>query len=286
MPPKKNTKSSHETVIESSSNSEGNMASASMNLEEFFDRRMKQQSEYINDLFIKYTKVTKSDLDEVKKSQNFLNDKFESLMTSMKEIKAEGDLLRSENARLQQRVGYLEEKVTESESDMENIKQYLRRDMLEIHGIPVTTDECTNSLVIKVVSLIDPDLVLTKEDISTSHRLHAARGYIPPIIVKFIRRDIRNRIYGQKRNLGSKTTSDLGFQQQSRLYINESLTQKGRVLLKTVKEFKKNNHLKFIWTRQGKVFLRKSEMASSQVFSFSTLDEFQAFKDDQNRRER
>jgi hypothetical protein len=44
MPPKKNTKSSHETVFESSSNSEGNMASASMNLEEFFDRRMKQQS--------------------------------------------------------------------------------------------------------------------------------------------------------------------------------------------------------------------------------------------------
>ena len=65
--------------------------------------------------------------------------------------------------------------------------------MLEIHGIPVTTDECTNSLVIKVVSLIDPDLVLTKEDISTSQK--------------------------------------------------------------------------------------KSEMASSQVFSFSTLDEFQAFDD-------
>jgi hypothetical protein len=66
------------------------------------------------------------------------------------------------------------------------------------------------------------------------------------------------------------------------------LTQKGRarVLLKTVKEFKKNNHFKFIWTRQGKVFFKKSEMASSQVFSFSTLDEFQAFKDDQNRRER
>ena len=151
----------------------------------------------------------------------------------MKELKDDSKLLRSENTRLQQHVKALEAKTSLAESDMENLKQYLRRDMLEIHGIPVTSGENTNSLVKKVVNLIEPDLSeLADQDISTSHRLPAAEGYIPPIIVKFTRRDTRNRIYSQKRNLSSKKASDIGFQQQSIIYLNESLTQKGRMLLK------------------------------------------------------
>ena len=106
MAPKK--KSSQVTEIESSVDINGSMATSSPTLQEFFDQKMKQQSEYINDLFIKYTKVTKSDLDEVKKSQNFLNDKFESLLKSVKELKDDIKLLRSENTRLQQYVKALE----------------------------------------------------------------------------------------------------------------------------------------------------------------------------------
>ena len=199
------------------------------------------------------------------------------MLKSVKELKDDSKLLRSENTRLQQHVKALEAKTSLAESDMENLKQYLRRDMLEIHGIPVTSGENTNSLVKKVVNLIEPDLELADQDISTSHRLPAAEGYIPPIIVKFTRRDTRNRIYSQKRNLSSKKASDIGFQQQSRIYLNESLTQKGRMLLKKVKEFKINHHYKFLWTRQGKVFLTKNE-SQSQIASFTSMEEFEAFE--------
>ena len=280
MPPKK--KSSQVTEIESSVDNNGSMATSSSTLQEFFDQKMKQQSEYINDLFIKYTKVTKSDMDEVKKSQNFLNDKFESWLKSVKELKDDSKLLRSENTGLQQHVKALEAKTSLAESDMENLKQYLRRDMLEIHGIPVTSGENTNSLVKKVVNLIEPDLELADQEISTSHRLPAAEGHIPPIIVKFTRRDTRNRIYSQKRNLSSKKASDIGFQQQSRIYLNESLTQKSRMLLKKVKEFKINHHYKFLWTRQGKVFLKKNE-SQSQIASSTSMEEFEAFEAEYNR---
>ena len=34
------------------------------------------------------------------------------------------------------------------------------------------------------------------------------------------------------------------------------------MLLKKVKEFKINHHYKFLWTRQGKVFLKKNESQS------------------------
>ena len=102
MPPKRNCKSSQQTETDpSSSDDTPNMAFVSTDMEQFFDKRMKQKSNYINDLFVKYTKVTKDDLEEVKKSQNVLNEKFENLMTSVKELNADNKFLRSENARLQ-----------------------------------------------------------------------------------------------------------------------------------------------------------------------------------------
>ena len=41
----------------------------SSSLEDFLDQRLKQQSEHINDLFMKYSTMTKKDLDAVKSSQ-------------------------------------------------------------------------------------------------------------------------------------------------------------------------------------------------------------------------
>lgn len=112
----------------------------------------------------------------------------------------------------------------------------------------------------QVAKLIDPTTQLTNEDISISHRLPANDSYTPAIIVKFTRRDVRDRIYSWKRNVNSKNARNLGFEQDSRLYINESLTQKSRDLLKEVKAFKRDHFYKFAWTKQGKVLLKKSDI--------------------------
>ena len=79
-----------------------------------------------------------------------------------------------------------------ADKDIENLKQYLRRDILQIHGVPATTEENTNDIVKQVVHLIHPEVLLDEctADISISHRLSANEGYIPPIIVKFNQRDI------------------------------------------------------------------------------------------------
>ena len=61
---------------------------------------------------------------------------------------------------MEQHLEGLEAKTVLAESDMENLKQYLRRDLLEIHGIPVTSGENTNSFVKKMVNVIEPDLEL------------------------------------------------------------------------------------------------------------------------------
>jgi hypothetical protein len=100
-----------------------------------------------------------------------------------------------------------------------------------------------------------------------SHRLPASTGFIAPIIAKFTRRDVRDRIMSVKKNLRHKSARDLGFTHNTRLYINESLTPKYRILLKEVKHYKRSHTFKYVWSRQGKIYLRKDE--SSPVLSFT-----------------
>jgi hypothetical protein len=87
MPPKKNAKSSQDVVLVSADDDDKlNMASSS-SLEDFLDRRLEQQLEHINDLFMKYSTMTKKYLDAVKSSQSFLSSKFDDLIKSVEEVK-------------------------------------------------------------------------------------------------------------------------------------------------------------------------------------------------------
>ena len=224
MPPKKNKQKSSDSSIESaqeSSDEKLNMVAAiPAGLEDLLDRRLRQQTEQINDLFLKFSRTIMTDLDQIKKSQDFLGSKFDGLAASINDLNNENKELRKHNAQLNQRVEVLEMQCTSAESEVENVKRYLRRDLLillEIHGVPESRDENTDTIVQNVVQLVASELNLNQTDISISHRLPAAEGNIKPIIAKFTRRNTRDAIYQKKRNLSSKSSLDLGFLQENRL---------------------------------------------------------------------
>ena len=71
----------------------------------------------------------------------------------------------------------------ETTATFESMAQYLRRDCLEISGIPLSEDYSTNDIVIAVGKAIN--VPVKKEDISTSHHLPPYNSDAPPkIIVK------------------------------------------------------------------------------------------------------
>ena len=242
------------------------------------DRRLKQQFDQINSLFVKFTDTTRIDLQSIKQSQDLLASKFDDLVASTNKLKVENNELRKLNSKLQERVGVLENQCNLADDEIESTKRYFCRDLLEFHGIPKSATENTNSLVWQVVKLVAPELNICESDISTSNRLPAAGGNMKPIIVKFVRRDTRDAIYRKKRNLNSKSTMDIGFQQNSRLYIHESLTVKTRAILNKVKEFKRRHHFKFVWTRQGKFLLKRNEN-QSETHVFASLKDFEEFNE-------
>ena len=142
------------------------------------------------------------------------------------------------------------------------IEPYGRRQNLEIVGIPYVEGENTNEIVTEVAKLIEVDV--KPEDISTSHRLPVRSSpdnstrKPPAIIVRLVGRDIRNKIFANRkltRNLDLEKISVKGTEQ---LFINENLTQQRKKLLWLAKQKMKATDFKFIWTSNGSTFVRKS----------------------------
>jgi chromosome segregation ATPase len=143
------------------------MAAFPSGLEALLDQRLKQHSDQINNLFAKFIDTTKADLQSIKQSQDFLAVKFDDLVASTNKLKDENDELRKMNIKLQERVGVLEAQYSSANDEIESTKCYLRRDLLEFHGIPESSTENTNSLIMQVVNLIAPELNICESDIST-----------------------------------------------------------------------------------------------------------------------
>jgi septal ring factor EnvC (AmiA/AmiB activator) len=113
-------------------------------LESIPDQRMTQQSKQLQDLFSRYSKNTQDDLQQVKTSQEFISGKFDEVLKAINELKSDYNLLCDENIMLKQRVNELQNKIAVIDNDCEGLKQYSRRDLLEVHGIPQNLEENTD----------------------------------------------------------------------------------------------------------------------------------------------
>ena len=105
---------------------------------------MTQQSKQLQDLFSQYWKNTEDDLQQVKTSQEFISGKFDEVLKAINELKSDYNLLCDENIMLKQCVNELQNKIAVIDNDCEGLKQYSRRDLLEVHGIPQNLEENTD----------------------------------------------------------------------------------------------------------------------------------------------
>ena len=78
-----------------------------------------------------------------------------NLAKSSNEMRESLDSLSTENKRLCEGVSMLECMVVACDREAENVKQYIRRDILKLHDVPATWDENTNEIVKSVVNLLD-----------------------------------------------------------------------------------------------------------------------------------
>ena len=221
-------------------------------------------------------------LDSIESSQQMISDKYDSILNSMQSTKKQINDLNNWCEAQDNKINHLNGSVYDAEAAIDSIQQYSRRDCLEISGIPILPLDSPANLTQELGQLIG--VTLDKQDISIAHRLPDTKSKKNRFIVKFIRREKRDEFYKSRKHLGGKKASELpsvacemgkSIHQDSVMYINESLTQYRSELFGRINKFKKDNKYKFLWTNNGKIYLRKHE--TSQTFTFTTFDEFDEF---------
>ena len=159
-------------------------------------------------------------LEDVNESIKFINEKFE-------EYEADGKKKEKEIVELQEDLTSLKEKFFQVDKTLDRQEQYSRRNCLLVHGLEEKNNEDTDQ---EIINIIKNDLAeeITIHDIDRTHRLGKRKldNNVPrPIIVKFTRHNVRNRIFKTKKKLKGKTVS-----------ITESLTKTKVVELKKARE--------------------------------------------------
>ena len=222
---------------------------------------------------------------EMENSQSFIAKQFDDLTEVTKDTKKHIHDQQGQTKIQECTFMNFKEEVHQLQIDVDEVQQYLRRDCLEIVGIPELTNENPAKIVKEVCSMIDIDL--KDHEISTAHRLPDTKSTKNRLIVKFVQRDTKHKIYKSKKNLKGKTTKNIpSFKNNetakskpaTKIYINESLTFNRKRVLNKANNFKKANDYKYIWTSNGKIYLKENEQ--EPTYSFTTMDEFSKFESD------
>lgn len=213
---------------------------------------------------------------DLKDSVNFLSHRFDTMESKVSSLECKVQEVDKENKFLKAEVLRLSKTISEVEEVMSDMQQYTRRECCEIAGIPMQPGEDTNDIVVRIGSLMG--LELEESDISVSHRLpvpsYSSRMnnsstsrprspgpalQLPKIIVKFVRRDAKEKFFKGRKFLRGKSTADLGLSRfsENKIYVSESLSPRNKAVFKECLEFKNKFGFKFIWTQQGRTYIRK-----------------------------
>lgn len=183
---------------------------------------------------------------------------FERVLKELNEKIKVIDKLTAENASLRDRVADLSSRV-------DDLEQYSRRNNLEIQGVPQRDNENLLDVLDAVAAHVGCDI--SRADVDAIHRVpHFDRSNSTPksIVVRFCRRLGRDSLLAacsrKRKSMPSGSSPGLRIDGVSdRCFVNEHLTSSNKLLLSRAKSTGKGKGYRFIWTRDCKIFVRKSE---------------------------
>ena len=226
----------------------------------------------------------KAKVTEMKDSMEYFSKKYDELLSQIQSANAKSTAAGAEIKSAKEEVSKLQQNLEKSKQDIEEIAQYLRRDCVEISGVLPSHNHSCEEIVTSLAE--EMGINIEESDISTAHPLPTYSRDVPgKIIVKFARRNVRNKFYGNRSKIVGKKVENLNTLREltedsdarNKVYISESLTTDRKKLFGSINRLKKNLQWKYIWTNNSRIYLKENEN-SRQTFTFdraSDLEEFQ-----------
>ncbi len=192
---------------------------------------------------------------------------------------AENTKRKEENVQLVAQIRNLEQVDNQRAKAVDDLEQYGRRNMVETSGIPGRTKENWKQLVLELALKIG--IELKAENIETCHRILPKQE--APINAKVMSRKDALSLLSKaaKSNARRISIADLGFElpatscqnptinvSTGKVFINESLTSRNKNLLRVAKIKKRELDYKFVWSRNGAIYMRRNENAPVKKIEF------------------
>lgn len=163
--------------------------------------------------------------------------------------------------------------LTTVKEELENLRQYSRNRNLVIDGVPPTTGENLKSLFINMGQCME--ISIDPKEIEAIHRLPAKPGSnrAPSILVQVKSRPLRDNfiIEAKKKKF---TLPTLGYSSGTgNVFVSEHLTKFRSKLYYEARMVKRNYGFKYVWVKNGMVFLKKDDSSPSVLInSMAVID--------------
>ncbi|KAI8423187.1 hypothetical protein MSG28_014232 [Choristoneura fumiferana] len=153
--------------------------------------------------------------------------------------------------------------VTENDSN----KQFSMMNNLEISGIPYAKGENLLTVLRNISTKVGYSL--GDSDVDVIHRVrrfHSDQSETqknnrpPAVIVRFTQRRRKNELLAAVRARRGLTTADIGLPgPAATVYVGDHLTPANKLLLKQARQLRLQHNYTFLWIRDCKIFIRKTE---------------------------
>lgn len=212
-------------------------------------------------------KAVSNGIENVKKIFKIVEEhkeKFRSLEKENKELKGEIALLRM-------KVEDLEYKSSTKFVEIANIPENIETDSKGKQNLSKIVSKVHQALNI---SINDDDIIKVYRKSSIKYK--ATNPTKPkPIIVKYNSEAMRDKVIAQShysRYITLDKLTDNTSDEQHKIYVNEFLTNAKKQLLYETKQFKKENNCKYVWVRNGRIYLKYDD--NSKVFIVKNRSSF------------
>lgn len=208
-------------------------------------------------------------LKEIQQSQTYLSQKFDEFNKRTK-------LLEEENKTLKKEVNSLKMRLTAVEYDHNALQNEIFKKHVYVSGVPLRQNESLEKIIIEIgalsnVKINNNDIVTCKRlparKVNSSHQQH------PQISVEFNSTTIKEEMINNQKINGPILQSQLKLtstESDRKIYINEYLSNLNKKLLYEAQKLKQKFNVKFIWAKNGNVFIRQSE--TTQTFRIRNIE--------------
>lgn len=200
----------------------------------------------------------------IEKSQDFLSQKFDNIVTDFKNLRIENEQLKSEIVKLKKSHTVMQHTVHKLEANVDKTDKTALGNNAIIWGIPTTPDENVSELVQKFLCNLGMtenfDFVVSAERFFSNKSSNA----LVPIRIVFRDKESKELVFSKKKQMGQILSTLI----DSKLVINgramnvtlrDELTPLSLEMLKELRDSQVLLNIKYVWVGRGGVVLVKKD---------------------------